>query len=53
MANICHPMADEEVSRYILASLGLGHGDHFTTNIVLRNHQIVKLPKFYSYLIAY
>lgn len=53
MANIGHPMTDEEVIGYILAGLGPGHGDLFTAITVLSNNQEVKLSKFYSYLIAH
>lgn len=51
VANIGHPMTDEEVIGYILAGLGPGHGDLFTTIIVLSNQQALTLPDFYSYLI--
>ena len=53
MANIGHPITDEEVIRYILAGLGPEHGDLFTAIIVLSNNQEVKLSKFYSYLVAH
>ncbi|KAL7607634.1 hypothetical protein Lser_V15G16769 [Lactuca serriola] len=53
IANIGHPMSDEEVIDYILADLGPGHGDLFTAITVLSNSQEVKLSKFYSYLIAH
>lgn len=46
MANIGHPMTDEEVIGYILVSLGTGHGDLFTAITVLSNHQEVKLLEF-------
>lgn len=53
MANIGHPVTDEEVIGYILAGLGPGHGDLFTTITVLSNQQEVKLSEFYSYLVAH
>nr|KAJ0202206.1 hypothetical protein LSAT_V11C600315240 [Lactuca sativa] len=53
MANIDHPMTDEEVIGYILAGLGPGHGDLFTAIIVLGNQQAVTLSEFYSYLIVH
>lgn len=53
MANIGHPMTDEEVIGYILAGLGPGHGDLFTAITILSNNQEVKLSEFYSYLVAH
>ena len=53
MANIGQPMNDEEVIGYMLAGLGLGHGDLFTAITVLSNERKVTLPEFYSYLIAH
>lgn len=53
MANIGHPMTDEEVIGYILVGLGAGHGDLFTAITVLSNNQEVKLSEFYSYLVAH
>lgn len=53
MANIGHPMTDEEVIGYILAGLGPGHSDLFTAITVLSNQRAVTLPEFYSYLIAH
>lgn len=52
MANIGHPMIDEEVLGYILAGLGPGHGDLFTAITVLGNQRAVTLSEFYSYLTA-
>nr|KAJ0185285.1 hypothetical protein LSAT_V11C900476660 [Lactuca sativa] len=53
MANIGHPMTDEDVIGYILAGLGPGHGDLFTAITVLSDQHKVTLPEFYSYLIAH
>lgn len=53
MANIGHPMQDEEVIGYILAGLGPSHGDLFIAIPVLSNQQTNTLPEFYSYLIAH
>lgn len=53
MANIGHPMSDEEVIGYILAGLRPGHSDLFTAITVLSNQRAVTLPEFYSYLLAH
>lgn len=53
MANIGHPMTDEEVIGYILAGLGPGHGDLVTAITVMSNQNSVTLPDFYLYLIAH
>lgn len=53
MANIGHPLSDEEVIGYILAGLGPGHSDLFTAIAVLSNQRAVTLPEFYSYLLAH
>lgn len=37
MANIGQPMSDEEVFGHMLAGLGPGHGDVFTTITILSN----------------
>lgn len=46
MANIGHLMKDEDVSGYILAGLGPGYGDLFTTLTVLSNQHVVTLTDF-------
>ena len=53
IAYIGQPTNNEEFIGYILAGLGPGHGDLFTTITVLRNERKVTLPEFYSYLIAH
>ena len=43
MANIGHPMTDEEVIDYILAGLGPGHSDLFTAiaDVVVADTMVV------------
>lgn len=53
MANIGHPMTNEEVTWYILLGLGPSHWDLFTVITMLSNQKAVTLPDFYSYLITH